>query len=125
MSGCDIGVSYTLPRLIGAARAAELIYTGRHFGAEEAEHSGFVSEVVAIGAAGPGVAEGGGAVVAQPFALEVTKQVLRANQDASSVDAAIALENRAQILAGSGDEFVEAVAARREGRSPRWAAKRE
>jgi enoyl-CoA hydratase len=56
-----------------------------------------------------------------PFALEMTKQVLRANQDAANIGAAIALENRTQVLAGSSGDFAEAVAARFEGRSPRWA----
>ena len=36
-----------------------------------------------------------------PFGLEMTKQVFRANQDAANVSAAIALENRTQMLAAS------------------------
>jgi enoyl-CoA hydratase len=46
-SGCDIGVSYTLPKLVGATRAAGLIFTARRLGAEEAERIGLVFEVVA------------------------------------------------------------------------------
>jgi enoyl-CoA hydratase len=33
LSSCDVGVSYFLPRLVGAGRAAELVLTGRHFDA--------------------------------------------------------------------------------------------
>jgi enoyl-CoA hydratase len=60
-----------------------------------------------------------------PFALEMTKQVFRANQDAANVGAAIALENRTQVLAGSSGDFAEAVAARAEGRLPYWATERD
>jgi enoyl-CoA hydratase len=121
VSGCDIGISYTLPRLIGAARAAELIYTARHFGPKEAERIGFVSEVVDDPELLPRAMQLAEVLVSHsPFALEMTKQVFHANQDASSVDAAIALENRTQILAGAGGEFGEAVAARVENRPPSW-----
>ena len=51
----------------------------------------------------------------------MTKQVIRANQDAPNVGAAIALENRTQILAASGGDLMEALAARVENRPPRWA----
>ena len=121
VSGCDVGISYTLPRLVGAARAAELIYTARHFGPEEAERIGFVSEVVDDSELLARAMQTAEILVSHsPFALEMTKQVFRANQDAANVDSAIALENRTQILAGASGEFAEAAAARAEKRSPSW-----
>ena len=46
LTGTDIGVSYTLPRLLGASRAFDLIVTGRTIDAVEAEHLGLVTRVV-------------------------------------------------------------------------------
>jgi len=37
LAGCDMGACAILPRLVGAGRAAELLYTGRVLGGEEAE----------------------------------------------------------------------------------------
>ena len=51
VSACDMGTSYLLPRLVGASRAAELMLTGRVFGAAEAKEMGLVLEVVDDGAA--------------------------------------------------------------------------
>jgi len=44
-SGHLVGVSYLLPRLIGASRAFEMILSGREIGAVEAERAGLVSRV--------------------------------------------------------------------------------
>src|SRR6185312_3753728 len=102
IGGCDIGVSYTLPKLVGTTRAADLIFTARRVNADEAERIGLVSEVVKdehLMTRARAIADV--LLSYSAFGLEMTKQVFRANQDSTNVEAAIALENRTQILAAS------------------------
>jgi enoyl-CoA hydratase/carnithine racemase len=46
-----------------------------------------------------------------PFGVEMTKQVMWANLDAANLEAALQLENRTQILAGTSGEIMETAAA--------------
>src|SRR5580704_8045762 len=47
LAGCDMGACAMLPRIIGQGRAAELLYTGRTLGGEEAERWGFFNGLLA------------------------------------------------------------------------------
>jgi enoyl-CoA hydratase/carnithine racemase len=47
LAGADMGACNVLPRIIGAGRAAELLYTGRSMGGEEAERWGFFNRLCA------------------------------------------------------------------------------
>ncbi|MEZ4289764.1 MAG: enoyl-CoA hydratase-related protein [Myxococcota bacterium] len=121
VSGCDIGTSYLLPRLIGASRAHDLILTARTLEADEAERYGLVTRVVPdeeILPAALALAEE--LCDFTPFGLFATKQVMWANLDIPSLEAAIQLENRNQIMAGSSGETEEAARAFFEKRKPRW-----
>jgi enoyl-CoA hydratase/carnithine racemase len=55
-----------------------------------------------------------------PFGVIMTKEVMHANVDASSLEAAIHLENRTQILAGTSGDIAEAARAFIEKRPPVW-----
>jgi enoyl-CoA hydratase/carnithine racemase len=47
LAGADMGACNLLPRIVGAGRAAELLYTGRAMGGEEAERWGFYNRLCA------------------------------------------------------------------------------
>lgn len=111
LGGCDIGVSYTLPRIVGAGQAFDLILTARTVHADEALRLGLVSRL----STGP-VLDDALAVAETPcgyggFGVESTKQVLWANLEAPSLEAALQVENRSQILASTSGELREAAAA--------------
>lgn len=121
VGGCDIGMSYTLPRLIGAARAFELMLTARELSATDALTIGAVTEVAADGTVVDRALELAELICSySPFGVEMTKQVMWANLDAPSLEVALHVENRTQILAGTGGEIMEAAAAFMERRAPVW-----
>lgn len=119
LSAGECGISYHLPRIIGAARAFELMLTGRPFDAQEAERIGLVSAVVEPGELLARAKAVAAAIVGNsPYAIKHTKQIMWANLDAQSLDAALELENRTQILAIMTRDFTEATTAFREKRKP-------
>src|SRR4051794_16783675 len=121
IGGCDIGISYTLPRLVGVSRAHDLILTARVFDAAEAERIGLVSRVVPEGSALGTALEIAETICSySPFGVVMTKQVMWANVDAPNIEAAIHTENRTQILASTTGDVAEAAAAFMEKRPPRW-----
>jgi enoyl-CoA hydratase len=120
-SGCDLGSSYLLPRIVGKGLASELMLTGRFVGAEEAERVGLVSRVVATDELVVQAVELAGEIAANsPWAVRMTKQVLACNVDAGSLRAAIELENRTQILSTRTADFSEALSAFVEKRPPHY-----
>jgi enoyl-CoA hydratase len=119
LSGCDIGVSWLLPRLIGAGKAFELMLSGRTFDAAEAAAMGLLSRVVADGVAIEAALETADSIAANsPFGVWMTKEVMWANLETGSLQAGIDLENRTQILALATGDMREAMAAFVEKRPP-------
>ncbi len=110
LGGCDIGVSYTLPRIVGAGPAFDLILTARVVDADEALRLGLVSRL-ADDVTDEALAIAETLCRYGKFGVESTKQVLWANLGASSLEAALHLENRSQILASTSGEMREAAAA--------------
>ena len=107
LGGCDIGVSYTLPRIIGAGSAFDLIHRARVVDADEALRLGIVSRL-ADSVIDDALAIAETLCSYGRFGLESTKQVLWANLEASSLEAALHVENRSQILASTSGEMLEA-----------------
>lgn len=99
MSGCDIGVSYLLPRAIGTTHAFELMLTGRMVDAPEAARLGLVSKTCAHDALLDEARQLAQLVAShEGFAVWMTKRGMWANLEAGSLQAALELENRTQIL---------------------------
>lgn len=101
IGGCDIGVSYTLPRIVGAGQAFDLILTARTVEADEALRLGLVSRLSADDVVADALAIAETLCSYGKFGVESTKQVLWANLEAPSLQAALHVENRSQILATS------------------------
>jgi enoyl-CoA hydratase len=123
ISGCDIGVSWLLPRLVGASRAWELMLTGRIIDADEADRIGLVLRVVpdaelmehALGTARLIVGN-------SPWGVRMTKEVMWSALEVGSLQAGIDMENRTQVLSSHTGDMREAVAAFFEKRPARFGA---
>jgi enoyl-CoA hydratase len=121
LSACDMGVSYLLPRLVGLGAASEMMLSGRPIDAAEAHRIGLANRVVPDGHAVEASVELAAHIVANsPFAVRMTKEVLRHNVDAPSIEAAIAVENRTQALASRTDDQAEALRAFQDRRPPAY-----
>src|SRR5829696_4991739 len=91
IGGCDIGISYTLPRIIGAGRAFELLLTARQVEAHEALALGIVTEVVEGDVLERAMSLADLLCNYSPFSVMMTKEVMWANLDAPSLENAIHL----------------------------------
>ena len=121
LSGCDIGVSWLLPRLIGASRAWELMLTGRIVESAEADHIGLVSRVVPDDALLDAALETASLIAANsPWGVRMTKEVMWSQLEVTSLQAGIDLENRTQILSSFTQDHREALTAFLEKRPPEW-----
>ncbi len=121
LSACDIGVSYFLPRLVGVSVASELMLTGRFIHAERALRVGLVSEVVPdadLAKAAESYIEE--MITTSPLGLRLTKECLNMSIDAPSLEAAINMEDRNQILTSQTSDVREGMAAFLEKRKPNY-----
>jgi enoyl-CoA hydratase/carnithine racemase len=121
LTGGDVGVSWLLPRIVGLGHASELRLTDRTVDVAHAARIGLANAVVApedlLGKAHEIARE---IVVHSPFGVRLTNQVLQTNIDAPSLQAALELENRNQVLATRGRDMQEALRAFREKRAPQF-----
>lgn len=121
LSGADLGLSWTLPRVVGMGLAAELMLTGRQVDGAEANRIGLANRLCEESELLPTAFELAGAIAANsPFGVRLTKRVLHAGVDAPSFAAAVELENRNQLLASRTEDMAEAFGSRRERRAPKF-----
>lgn len=102
MTGCDMGVSWLLPRAVGLSRSFEILLTGRMVDATEAERIGLVTATVPDEELMARALHTARLIAANDaFGVWMTKRGGWANAEAPSLAQAIELENRSQILAQS------------------------
>jgi enoyl-CoA hydratase/carnithine racemase len=121
LTGCDMGSSYFLPRLVGTSVASELLLTGRFIHAPRALAVNLVSQVVAdseLGSAAQSYIDD--MLLTSPMGLRLTKDALNFSVDASSLEAAMAMEDRHQSLLALTDDAVEAGLAFFDKRKPQY-----
>jgi 2-(1,2-epoxy-1,2-dihydrophenyl)acetyl-CoA isomerase len=116
----DAGGSYLLPRIVGEARAAEMIYTGRIIDAAEAERTGLVTEVVEPDALLDRAMEQARIFASGPtVAIGIAKQNIRKNHTATFEDA-LRNELRGGDLCGKTEDHVEGLRATVDRRQPEF-----
>ncbi len=120
-SGAELGISYMLPRAVGAQKAAEILYTSRPVLADEAERIGLVLKTVPDEELQDACVELAKQIVVNvPMGIWVTKQSLWANMNAGSLEQAIEFESRGVYVAQSTEDKVEKQKAFFEKRPPNF-----
>jgi enoyl-CoA hydratase/carnithine racemase len=118
LAGCDMGACAALPRVIGHGRAAELLYTGRVFTAEEGERWGFFNAIVPADTLMARSLELAGQIADGPtFAHAMTKKMLH-REWGMGLDEAIDAEGKAQAVCMQTNDFRRAFEAFSAKRKP-------
>jgi len=116
----DSGATWLLPRLVGAAKAAELALTGEALSAADAERLGLVARVVpaeSVVTEAQAMAARLGSMA--PRAVALTKRALESSWTAS-LEEQLELEAELQGIAGATTDHAEGIAAFMEKRPPRF-----
>ncbi len=121
-SGAELGLSWLLQRIVGATRAAELVLTGRRVGAAEAAEIGLVLRTVPDDELLDAAFDLAELIVENtPLGTWMGKATMWSNLEIPSLEAAIDLEARTQILTFHTEDGQEQLRAWREKRDPRYA----
>jgi enoyl-CoA hydratase/carnithine racemase len=105
------GLTHTLPRLLGPARAAEMFMTARRYSADECAGWGLYERMVDADKLRASALQFAAAIAENaPLALLATRATLRAGLQ-EQVTAAIAEEHRQQLLLQPSEDFAEGIRA--------------
>ncbi len=114
------GGCYYLPRIVGMARALDLIWTGRIFDAQEALAMGYVTEVVPADRLIERTREYSSKIVKGPaISIQQAKRLAYRSQELSA-DAALDLAQQAMFIAQSSEDSREGPRAFMEKREPKF-----
>lgn len=120
LSGADMGAAYLLPRVIGLAKASELLYTGDFITAQEAERIGLYNRVVPAAQLAATTLEFAERLSQGPgFAIAKTKKMLNRELN-MNLDAALECEAQAQAICMQHPDFREAYEAVIAKRTPQF-----
>ena len=118
-----MGATWTLPRLVGTAQAAELLYTGRSFDGEEAGRLGLANRVLPAGEVLPAARElAGGIAACAPMAIEGARRAL-ARSPGASLEDQLSFEASEQARCFETQDIREGLAAARARRDPQFSGK--
>jgi enoyl-CoA hydratase len=119
LTSTELGVSWLLPRLIGAAHSNDILLTGRQIDADEALRMGLVSRVIPdddlLDATLDQAAE---MCRYSPYGMAMTKDIIWVNLENPSLEAAIEIEDRNQLMLGFTENLPEAIRSFDQGRQP-------
>jgi enoyl-CoA hydratase len=120
-SGCDMGTSWLLARIVGAGNAHELLLTGRTIDAAEARSIGLLVDVVPDGTVtDAAVAKAQQVMENTPWGVALTKAVMWSTLEIPGLYAAVDMENRTQAMTTVTRDSEEARRAWVERRPPRF-----
>ena len=120
LSGADMGAAYLLPRVVGLAKATELLYTGDFISAQEAERIGLYNRVVPGSQLKAATQELAKRLAQGPaFALAKTKELLD-REAHMNLEAALECESQAQAVCMQHPDYREAYEAFVGKRTPKF-----
>ena len=122
LTATELGLSFLLPRIIGAGRSTELMLTGRDMDAAEAERCGLLTRVVPREALLTSCYETADQIAGlSRIGIELTKKMALAGLEATSFRSHMRHEMNAQLYVRlTTKNWDESVLARAEGRKPNF-----
>ncbi|HEY6230114.1 MAG TPA: enoyl-CoA hydratase family protein [Pyrinomonadaceae bacterium] len=120
LSGADMGAAHLLPRVVGLAKATELLYTGDFISAREAERIGLYNQVVPDEQLAATTRDFAERLAQGPaFAIGKTRELLDREAD-MNLEAALETEAQAQAICMQHPDYREAYEAFVNKRKPRF-----
>ncbi len=120
-SGCEMGLSFFLPKIVGLSHASEVLYTGDPVTADRAKEINLVSSVsmpAALDQAAQDLADR--MLKSSELGLRKTKETLNRALQINDLDAVLELEDRTQGLCIDEGLFAEGLKAFQDARKPAY-----